>query len=388
MEDRISRVVSEIRFPVIREMSLRAQGLENVISLGIGEPDFDTPSGICQKALEDALSGATHYVPSQGDPELLETLCGYLNERFGYDLSTSNILITGGGMGALTAYFRTILNSGDEVLVPEPHFPEYRPQIEWAGGRVVYVHTSLEQGFAVTPEALERAITPRSKVLVLNYPNNPTGAVMNGTSLDDLAQFALEKDLLVVSDEVYDRMLFDGVQHDSIASRKGMFDRTTVIGSFSKAFAMTGWRIGYAYGPEWIVSEMTKVVSYCTSCAPAVSQRAAFAALQQDSSVVTEMVEEFRVRRDLVYEALSPLPGVRVHKPGGTFYIFPNVEEITDDEEKFALDLLEKERVVVIPGSAFGPSGSGSIRIAFTLDRSLLTEAMERFSSFVRDRVS
>lgn len=386
MENRIAEVVRRLRPSPIREMSLRAAQLDNVISLGIGEPDFNTPGEISQSALQDAIEGATHYTPSQGDPELLMALQAYLNRHFGYGLSTDEILITMGGMGALTAYFRTVLNPGDEVLVAEPHFPSYRPHIEWAGGRVAYVPTTFDQGFVLTAEAVERAITPRAKVLLINSPNNPTGAVVPGRTLDELASLAEEQDLLVVSDEVYDKLLFDELKHESIVTRPGMRERTVVIGSFSKAFAMTGWRIGYAFGPEWLMKEMMKVVMFYTSCASSVSQRAALAALKQDPSVVGAMVEEFRLRRDLVYEALCRMPGVDVNKPAGTFYMFPNIENITTDAEKFALDLLDQERVVVVPGNAFGPSGVGCVRIAFTVHRHLLAKAMERLARFIDKR--
>jgi aminotransferase len=386
MEKTVAEVVRRLRPSAIREMSLRAAGLDNVISLGIGEPDFHTPEEICQRAFQDAMRGATHYTPSQGDPELLAALQGYLNGRFGHDLSVDEMLITMGGMGALTAYFRTVLNPGDEVLVPEPHFPSYRPQIEWAGGKVVHVPTSFQHGFVLDAAAVERSMTPRTRVLLLNSPNNPTGAVLAARTLDDLASLAQRRDLLVVSDEVYDRLLFDGLQHDSIFARPGMRERTVVVGSFSKAFAMTGWRIGYAFGPAWLMKEMTKVVMFYTSCASSVSQRAALAALKQDPSVVEAMVEEFRLRRDLVYDALSRMPGVKVHSPAGSFYIFPSITTVARDAEQFALDFLEEERVVVIPGVAFGPSGQGCVRIAFTVERGLLAEAIGRLARFVEKK--
>lgn len=386
MENRVAEVVRRLRPSVIREMSMRAAQLDNVISLGIGEPDFNTPSKVCRQALQDAIQGATHYTSSQGDPELLEALQGYLKCQHSYDLSTANILITGGGMGALTAYFRTVLNPGDEVLVPEPHFPSYRAHIELAGGKVVYVPTTFDQRFILTAEAVERSISPRSKVLIINSPNNPTGAVIPSPTLDELASLARGRNLFIISDEVYDQLLFDRLRHESICDRPKIMERIVVIGSFSKSFAMTGWRVGYAFGPEWIIKEMTKVVAYYTSCTSSVSQRAALGALQQASSILESMVDEFQLRRDLVYEALERMPGIRVHKPAGSFYIFPNLENITSNTEQFAMDLLEQERVVVIPGTAFGPSGAACVRIAFTVDRGLLAEAMERFTRFINKK--
>ncbi len=383
MEERISRLVKNLRASVIREMSVRAATYDNVISLGIGEPDFDTPDDICRLALEDAVCGSTHYTPSQGDPELLKGLENYLKEWFGFDAPARDIVITGGGMGALTAFFRTVLDLGDEVIVPEPHFPAYRAHIEWAGGVVRYAATTIDNGFVITPQAVEAALTAKSKVLLLNSPNNPTGAVIPGPVLDDLADLVRAKDLLVVTDEVYDRLLYDGRRHESIMTRPGMAERTMVIGSFSKSFAMTGWRLGWAFGPTWLMKEMLKVVAYLTSCAPSVSQRAAVAALKHGQKAVDDMVEEFRRRRDFIYDAFCSLPGVRVTKPAGSFYMFPNIESLTDDTERFALELLDQERVVVVPGSAFGPSGAGCVRVAFTVDQAKLVEAMERIKHFV-----
>jgi aminotransferase len=387
MKHRVARVVENIRASVIREMSLRADELDNVISLGIGEPDFDTEGRVCHEALRDALCGATHYAPSQGDRELLQALAEAVNAQHRIGISEANLVVTLGGMGALTAYFRTILDPGDEVLVPEPHFPSYRAHIEWAGGRLVHVPTRFEEGFVVAPEAVEAAITSRSKALLLNSPNNPTGAVIPGETLDAVADLAKDRDLLVVSDEVYDRLLFGGRRHESIITRSGMFERTVIVNSFSKSYAMTGWRIGYAFGPTWIIDAMTKVVSHCTSCTPSVSQRAGLAALRMDSAVVEGMARRFAARSDLLFDGLRSLPGFRVNKPAGSFYMFPDVSQLTDDTYRFALDLLQEERVAVVPGFPFGPSGAGCIRLACTVSRAKIAEAVARIGRFVERRM-
>jgi len=384
MKSKISTAVSQIPLSGIREMWKRAAEYENFISLGIGEPDFNTPEEICRQALEDATRGATHYTQSQGDPELIAAIQRYLRERLGEDFSTGQIVVTTGGVGGLTSFFRTVLNPGDEVLLPEPYFPPYRHHIEWVGGKAVHVQTHFDNGFVPTPEALEAAITPSSKVVLLNSPNNPTGAVIPADTLDGIARIVVERDLLVLSDEVYERLLFDGRTHESIWKRPGMKERTVVVHSFSKSFAMTGWRIGYAFGPEWLIESMIKVVSSTTSCAPSVSQRAAVAALRLDPGVVRAMVEEFSVRRDQAYEVLGKLPGVRVHKPGGTFYMFPDFSQITQDSGQFALDLLKEEQVVVVPGEAFGPSGKGCVRIALTVNQEVLNDALERIHRFIK----
>jgi len=384
MKSKISKAVSQIPLSGIREMWKRAAEFDNVISLGIGEPDFSTPKEICDQALRDAIGGATHYTQSQGDPELIKAIQQYLHNRLGEDFSTSQIVVTTGGIGGLSSFFRTVLDPGDEVLLPEPYFPPYRHLIEWVGAKAVHVQTSFENGFTPTPEALEAAITPSSKVLLLNSPNNPTGAVIPAETLHNIARIALERDLLVLSDEVYDRLLFDGAAHESIRTRSGMRERTVVVHSLSKSFAMTGWRIGYAFGPEWIIESMIKVVSSCTSCAPSVSQRAAIAALRLDETIINTMVAEFRARRNQAYEALKDLNGVRVHKPAGTFYIFPDISLITNNSSQFALDLLKEEQVVVVPGETFGPSGKGCVRLALTVNRERLSMAMERIRRFIK----
>jgi aminotransferase len=384
MESKISNAVSRIPLSGIREMWRLASEYDDVISLGIGEPDFPTPRKICDQAFQDAIQGATHYTQSQGDPELLDVIRLSLHERLGEDLSMGQIVVTTGGIGGLSSFFRAVLDPGDEVLVPEPYFPPYRHLIEWVGGKTVSVQTSFENGFTPTLEALEASITPESKALLLNYPNNPTGAVIPAETLDAIARFVRENDLLVVSDEVYERLLFDGRAHESIWTRPGMQERTVVIHSLSKSFAMTGWRIGYAFGPEWIIESMVKVVASSTSCAPSISQRAALAALRLDARVIDAMVDEFRTRRDLAYAALKELAGVRVHEPAGTFYIFPDINEITSDSHQFALDLLKQEQVVVVPGEAFGPSGRGCVRLALTVSHQRLGEAIERIQRFIR----
>ena len=383
MEKRLSESVRRVGKSVIREMSVRASAYENVISLGIGEPDFDTPEEVCRAALRDALEGYTHYTPSRGYKELITTLLGYIETTRGLRLVPGQLAITHGGMGALTAVLRALLDPGDEVIVLEPHFPAYKAQILLAGGRVIPVQTCFEEGFAVDPDRVEKAVTPRTKALLLNSPNNPTGSVISGDVLDALARLAAEKDLIVISDEVYDRLVFEGT-HESIYTRSGMQERTVVINSFSKAFSMTGWRIGYCYGPEWLIDEVAKVANFFTGCPSSVGQRAALAALKMEQAVFEEMVAEFEARCRLAYERLKAIPRIKIHPSQGSFYVFPNVEEIMEDTTRFALDLLDREQVVVVPGEAFGSSGKGCVRISCTVNHDRLAEAMDRFERFVR----
>jgi aminotransferase len=382
VKNKIAKCVREIVPSVIREMSRKAAGYENIISLGIGEPDFNTPVKICQKTFDDVLVGHTHYTPSRGDPELLQELSYYIKSTTGLELKEEQLLITHGGMGGLNSCLRATLEPGEQVLAPEPHFPSYDAQIAFVGGEMVYIPTAFEDGFILRPEAVKQALTPQSKVLILNSPNNPTGSVIPGQILDELAQLAVKHDLLVISDEVYDQLVFEG-RHESIYTRHGMPERTVVVNSFSKTFAMTGWRLGYSYGPPWIIEEMLKVVTYQTSCASSVSQRAALAALRAHRHQFEHMWRELRERCDLAFQRLKKMPGIRVNPTAGSFYIFPNISEITNDCDRFALDLLVQEQVIVVPGSAFGPSGKSCVRIACTVNKNLLTEAMDRLECFV-----
>jgi len=383
MKEKISTTVRGIVPAVIREMSLRAEAYENVISLGIGEPDFDTPPEICRAALGDALKGYTHYTPSRGDQALVKALLKYIRGSRNIALNTTQLCVTHGGMGALIAGLRALLDPGDEVIVIEPHFPSYKAQVTFAGGRPVFVSTSFRDRFIVRPERVVQALSPKTKAMIINSPNNPTGCIIPGKVLDELARIAIENDLVVISDEVYDRLVFES-PFESIYLRPGMAERTMVVNSFSKAFAMTGWRIGYCYGPEWLLDEVMKVATYFTSCPSNVGQRAALAALRADSGRFERMAREFKDRCSFAYNRLRKMPGVQVHPPGGSFYIFPNLAECTEDTKQLALDLLDREQVVVIPGYAFGSSGKTCIRISCTVERGLLAEALDRIERFLR----
>lgn len=363
-------------------MSGMATRMEDVINLGIGEPDFNTPAAISQKALEDALKGHTHYTHSQGDPELVEKLAASITAATGTRVAPASIIVTHGGMGALTASLRTLLEAGDHVLLVEPHFPDYMAHITFAGGVAVKAHTMFEERFVPRPADVERAISSRTKVMILNSPNNPTGAVIPGGVLDGIAHVARKHNLFVISDEVYDRILYEP-PFESIYTRPGMAERTLVIKSFSKSYAMTGWRIGYCYGPQAMIDQMIKVVNFSTSCASSIGQRAAIAALDLDPAVVEQMKERFEARVDLVCSRLRAIDGVRVSKPGGSFYVFADISRITRRSREFAIRLLQEERVVVVPGYAFGASGEGCIRIACTRSRAVLEKAMDRIAAFI-----
>jgi len=382
MENKICSRIKALKFSVIREMSQRAAQMSDCISLGIGEPDFDTPQEVIQKAMQDVQNGFTHYAPAQGDPELLQTLSGKFSAETGMDIPVSNIVVTPGGMGALSAALQAVLEPGDEVLIPEPYFPAYKAHVIMAGGQVVPVPTTFDTGFTLRAEDLKRAVSPRTKVLILNSPNNPSGNVLDGQTLDELAEIIRDRELIVLSDEVYDRMVFDG-RFESIVTRPGMAEQTLVIKSCSKTFAMTGWRVGFAFGPGWLMPQVIKVVNYATTCVNTPGQRAALAALTMDQEPFTAMSRSFQGRVELLWNRLQSMPGIRCHRPAGSFYLFPDISSLNTDSTAFALSLLEKEGVLVIPGSAFGQSGEGCVRIAGTVGEERLEEAMHRLQRYV-----
>jgi aspartate/methionine/tyrosine aminotransferase len=382
LENKISADIKDLRYSVIREMGAMAKGLTDVISLGIGEPDFDTPSSIIAKTFEDVQNGHTHYTQSQGDPELLEKLSAHLSREIKSSVPVSSILVTHGAMGSLTAAFRTLLEPGDQVIVPEPYFPDYLAHITLARGQICPVPALFEDRFIPRPEAIEKAITPRTKIILLNSPNNPTGAVIPGDVLDEIAKIAIRNDLLVISDEVYDKIFFKDPP-ESIYTREGMDKRTLVIKSFSKTYAMTGWRLGYCFGPQPVIAQMLKVVNYSTACATSISQRAAIAALDIDPKILTTMRDRFAARVDLVCSRLAKMPGVKLVRPGGSFYIFADLSLITFQSRTFAIQLLKEQHLTVVPGYAFGESCNGCIRIACTIGQKQLAGAMDRLAAFI-----
>ena len=384
-EIQMSESIRELRYSVIREMSQLAQGMDDVINLGIGEPDFSTPSRITARAFEDAQNGCTHYTPSQGDPELVVKLADHLSTATGRPVTPAMVLVTHGAMGGLSAAFRTLLEPGDEVLLPEPYFPDYLAHITFAMGVAVPVETRFEKGFLPDPDAMEAAVTPRTRIILLNSPNNPTGSVLTKELLDRIADIARRHNLVVISDEVYDRITFTG-RPESIYTRPGMDTRTLVVKSFSKTYAMTGWRIGFCCGPEPLIRQMLKVVNYSTACASSVGQRAAIAALDLEPQVIQEMTGRFEQRVNLVCDRLEAMPGIRLVRPRGSFYVFADIHRIHPDSREFAVRLLESQQVVVVPGYAFGRSCEGCVRIACTLPRERLNQAMDRIEQFVGNR--
>lgn len=379
----VSERIASVPPSGIRRFFDIAATMEDVISLGIGEPDFTTPEPILQAGIEALKRGETHYTSNSGLMELRRAIAEHLDHLYGQTYNpASEILITVGVSEALYLACAATLDPGDEVIIPEPCFVSYAPEVVFAGGVPVLVPTSAENNWQVTAEAIEAAITPRTKALLLGYPSNPTGAVMTRERLNEIAAVVKRHNLLVISDELYDRLVYD-TQHVCFPSLPGMYSRTILLMGFSKAYAMTGWRIGWAAGPAEIMEMMRRVHQYTIMCAPTVAQYAALVALKEGEPFVEEMRREYDRRRRLIVSGLNEI-GLTCVEPRGAFYAFPSIAVTGMDENMFAEKLLQEEHVAVIPGSAFGPSGKGYIRCSYATAYEKIKEALERMRRFVR----
>jgi aminotransferase len=379
----VSQRVQGIPPSGIRRFFDIAATMDDVISLGIGEPDFVTPEPLVQAGIRALQKGETHYTSNSGILELRQALSAHLNKLYGvgYD-PESELLITVGVSEALYLAMGAVLDPGDEVIVPEPCFVSYAPEVVLAGGKAVTIATHVEQGFQVTGEAVEAAVTGRTKALLIGYPNNPTGAVMSRERLQEIAAVAEKHDLLVISDEIYDQLVY-GVEHVCFASLPGMRDRTITLGGFSKDYAMTGWRLGYAAAPPEVLAAMRKIHQYTIMCAPTTAQISALAALEKGAPFVEEMRNEYDRRRRLIVGGLNNL-GLPTFEPHGAFYAFPAITASGMDDGTFAETLLQEERVAVVPGSAFGASGAGFVRCSYATAYEEIEEALERIERFMR----
>ena len=358
--------------------------MDDVISLGVGEPDFDTPERIVAAGIRSLRAGRTHYTSNYGTIELRRALAAHIEARYGvaYDPATE-LLITVGASEAVDLALRATCDPGDEVILHEPSYVAYVPAIVFAGGVVRHVATRLEDDFALDPAAVEAAITPRTKALFLGYPCNPTGAVLPDDVQDALADIARRHDLLVYSDEIYDRLAYGSYRHRAFSALPGMRERTILMGGFSKAYAMTGWRVGWLAAPAGILEGIVKVHQYGIMSAPTTAQDAALEAIVGGEADVERMRAEYDRRRRLLVDGLNSL-GLRTFEPRGAFYAFPEVASVTGlSDEAFAERLLTEERVAVIPGSAFGPSGSGHVRMCYATSYERLEEALIRIGRFV-----
>lgn len=366
----------------IRQFFDLAQTLEGVISLGVGEPDFVTPWHVREASIAALERGYTSYTSNSGLLELRKEISRYLFERFAVDVDPEReVLVTVGASEGIDLVIRAITNPGDEILVVEPCFVSYDPIIRMAGGVPVKIRTTQETGFTLTPDHIRQNATHKTKAIIFSYPNNPTGAVMTRKQFMDIANVVRELDLLAVSDEIYAELNYTG-HPVSFASLPGMRERTVLLSGFSKAFAMTGWRIGYATGPEDVIQAMTKIHQYTMLCAPINAQMAAIEALKNGFDEMQRMIESYRQRRNFVIHALRAA-GLDCHEPAGAFYAFPNIESTGMTSSEFAEKLIMEEKVAVVPGHVFGESGEGHVRCSYATSIDNLREAMARIARFV-----
>lgn len=385
MKEFLSEKVLNLKPSGIRKFFDVANEIPGVISLGVGEPDFETPYHIREAGIQALQSGKTFYTSNSGLMPLRQEIAAYAKRKMGLEYDpASEIMITVGGSEAIDVALRTIINPGDEIIYIEPSFVSYMPCIKLAGGVPVPIELKAENQFRLTKEELEAAITPKSKALILIYPNNPTGAIMEQKDLEPLLEVIREHHLLVISDEIYSELTY-GKEHVSIASLPGMRDYTIVINGFSKSYAMTGWRLGYALGHHEIIQQMVKVHQYAIMCAPTVSQYAAVDALHNGDTDVEYMRESYNQRRRYLHHELERLK-LPCFMPEGAFYMFPDIREFGMTSEEFALDLLNEEKVAVVPGSAFGECGEGFIRISYAYSIEELKEALRRIENYLRKK--
>ena len=380
---RIAPQVEAVPPSGIRKFFDIAAEMEDVISLGVGEPDFVTPWTIRESCIYGLEQGRTSYTGNRGLPELLEEIARHKKEQQGLDYDPkTDVLVTVGVSEALDLALRALLSPGDEVLIPEPCYVSYKACTTLAGGVAVPVPARIENEFRITAEDLEAHVTPRTRVLLIGYPNNPTGAVMRREHLAELADFAEAHDLLVISDEIYGDLTYGGEPHVSFASLPGMQERTLLLDGFSKAYAMTGWRIGYALGAPEIIAAMTKIHQYTMLCAPITAQLAAVEALKRGEKYRDKMVAEYDMRRGFIYQGLTKL-GLSCFEPKGAFYIFPDVSSTGLSSEDFAEKLLMSEHVALVPGTAFGDCGKGYVRCSYATSLDKIDEALARIGNFL-----
>ena len=368
----------------IRKFFDLAADMPHCISLGVGEPDFKTPWSVRDAGIRSLELGRTKYTANSGLKELRGEICNYLQRRFDLHYKEENILVTVGGSEAIDLTIRALVQPGDEVIIPEPCFVCYEPITQLTGGVPVHIATRAEDQFRLTADQLRAAITPRTKLLIFPYPNNPTGAVMSAAEMEEIAAVLRETNVLVLSDEIYSELTYGLDRHVSIASLPGMAERTIVVNGFSKSYAMTGWRLGYAAGPAPLVKVMTKIHQSCIMSAPTTSQYAAITALRQCDDQIEMMRDEYNRRRRYVVKALNDM-GLTCFEPRGAFYVFPSIQSSGLTSSEFCEQLLREKEVAIIPGSAFGASGEGYARISYAYSVDHLQTAMKRIREFLTE---
>lgn len=377
----LSNTLKDIKPSGIRKFFDLLADMGDVTALTVGQPDFVTPWHIREAAIQSLERGHTYYTSNSGLPELRSEVAKYMNRRFDLDYSAGDVLVTVGGSEAIDVAVRALINPGDEVIVPMPSFVCYEPIARMAGAEVVIINTKAENGFKLTPEELKAAITPKTKMLVLPYPNNPTGAILERDELEALAEVIRETNIAVLSDEIYAELTY-GKTHVSIASIEGMKERTIIASGFSKAYAMTGWRLGYLCGPATWIRQMTKLHQYAIMCAPTVSQFAAVEALKNGDNDIAEMCAEYNRRRVFIADGLREI-GLPVMMPEGAFYIYPYIGGFGLSSEEFCQRLLMEEKCAIVPGTAFGECGEGYARISYAYSVRHIAEALEKIKRFV-----
>lgn len=381
--DFLTPAVREMPPSGIRKFFEYSTGRKDIVSLGVGEPDFVTPQHVIKACITALENGKTSYTPNAGLPELREEIAGYLESSFNTSYNPANeIMVTIGSSEALDSALRALITEHDEILIPDPCYISYAPITFLNGGHTVKVETSADQQFKLTAEALKAKLSPRSKVLILCYPNNPTGGIMTYEDWLPIARLVEEHNLVVISDEIYAELTY-GQRHASFAALPGMKERTLLISGFSKAFAMTGWRVGYVCGPRELIAAMLKIHQYTAMCAPIIGQIAAIESLRNGLEEKDRMMESYNLRRKWFVESLCQT-GLPCHEPNGTFYAFPSIMHTGLSSEQFAKRLLDEEGVITVPGSAFGPGGEGFIRCSYASSREQLEMALERIGVFLK----
>ncbi|WMJ90539.1 aminotransferase class I/II-fold pyridoxal phosphate-dependent enzyme [Anaerocolumna sp. MB42-C2] len=382
MRNPLSKIVVDIQPSGIRKFFDIVSEMKDAISLGVGEPDFDTPWHIREEGIYSLEKGRTFYTSNAGLKDLKMEICNYLNRRFSLSYHPDHeTIVTIGGSEAIDIALRAMLDPGDEVLIPQPSYVSYLPCATLAGGKPVIIELKAENQFRLTKEELLDAITERTKVLIMPFPNNPTGAIMEREDLEDIVKIVKEKDIFVLSDEIYSELTY-GKKHVSIAEFPGMKERTILINGFSKSYAMTGWRLGYAVGPAVIIEQMVKIHQFAIMCAPTTSQYAAIEALRNGDSDVETMRDAYDQRRRYLIHAFREM-GLECFEPYGAFYIFPCIKSLGMTSDEFATSLLREEKVAVVPGTAFGECGEGFLRISYAYSIENLKVAIERIEKFV-----
>jgi len=362
----------------IRKLFDLAQSKEGLVSFGIGEPDFITPNHIREAAKQALDEGYTRYAPNLGFPEFKKALAVKLNQKNKISVTPEEVVVTSGGTDALFFAFYTLINPGDEIIIPNPGFVSYESQVYLAGGTPVYLPLRGENNFHPDLEELKNCISPKTRAILLNSPSNPTGAVFNKEELLTIAEIAKEKDLFIISDELYEDIVYDGKEHVSIASLPGMKENTISIFGFSKSYAMTGWRLAYLTAPANLVKEIAKLLQNTSVCANSVAQRAGLAAIQSSQDCVKEMFTAYSERRNVLTRGLNEIEGLSCHAPEGTFYAFVNISKTGVNSDKLAVYLLEEHKVVTVPGTAFGEQGEGYIRLSFATSLDDIQEGIKR----------